>query len=96
MSDIKDQLDSLQEAIYDSGNYEDYFLRYTVEGNVEAIALVILKYDMDIEVGIWNSDNEERNWFDETNTYEDLKPFLKKKIEDCLMAFTELKGILNK
>jgi len=94
MSKIYEELQDLQEEIYNE-NCEDYFLRYTIQGEVEVITLVIMKYDMDIEVGLWNSENEERNWYDSTNNYEDLKPFIKRKINDCIKAFKELKGILK-
>lgn len=94
---IKEQIDELQEEMYSNEDYESFFLEHSEVGNIgESISLLIYKYDTDIEMSLWNSENDEREWIEEKNDYEDLKPFLLRKIEDCLMAFTELKERLIK
>ena len=92
---IKEQLDDVQEQIFEHNNSNNFLLRYTEEGFVSAITLVIYQFGMDIEVQLWNSENEEREWIEECNDYEYFKTFLQRKVSDCLHSFTELKSILN-
>ena len=94
MRSIKEQLDEVQMEIFKHNNCNNFLLRYTEEGFIEAISLVIYQYGMDIEVSLWNSENEQRELIDVKNDYEDLKTFLQRKVDDCLHSFTELKSIL--
>jgi hypothetical protein len=95
MKTIKDEIDEIQEWIYEKSNVENFFLRYIEEGNVEAIELCIYQHQMNITVQLWNSENEEREWIEEINDYEPFYTFLSRKITECLDSFTELKSLLQ-
>lgn len=96
MSDVKEHIDNIQEEIFDKRtNNENFFLRYTIEGFVESVSLIIYMFSMNIEISLWNSENEERKWVEEDNNYEDFKPFLLRKINETQISLNELKLILN-
>ena len=94
MKRIQDIVSDIQEKISEKSN-DNIFLEYSQFGYIEAVKLHIYMYQMDIEVSLWNSENEEREWIEEINDYEDFEAFLKRKVKDCLHAFTELRSILN-
>jgi hypothetical protein len=95
MINIKDAINSIQDEIYSKSACENFFLRYTEEGNIEAVTLVIYMYSMNIEILLWNSENEEREWIGDKNDYEDFKTFLLRKINEVKMSLTELKSIIK-
>ena len=95
IKNLKNKIDIIQDRIYSKNNTENFFLRYIEEGNVEAIVLAIYQYQMNIEINLWNSENDEREWIEDKNDYEDFELFLKRKIEEVLLSLTELKSILQ-
>lgn len=94
MKKIQEVVGDIQEKISEKSN-DNIFLEYSQFGYIESVKLHIYMYQMDIEVSLWNSENEEREWIEEINDYEDFEVFLKRKVQDCLHAFTELRSILN-
>jgi hypothetical protein len=92
---IQEEISEIQEFINTVTNCDCFILSHTQFGYTESVSLHIFQYQMDIEVKLWNSENEEREWIEEKNEYEDFTPFLKRKINDCLHSFTELKSIFN-
>lgn len=95
IKNLKDRIDVIQDRIYSKNNTENFFLRYIEEGEIEAIVLVIYQYQMNIEISLWDSENDEREWIEDNNDYEDFELFLKRKIEEVLLSLTELKSILQ-
>ncbi len=95
MNNIKEQIDKIQEEIDSKTNGENFYLRYIEEGFVQAISLIVYMYSMNIEISLWNSENEEREWVEETNDYEDFKTFLLRKINEAQMSLIELNSIIN-
>jgi hypothetical protein len=93
MKNIQEIISNIQEKIFDK-NDQNFFLEYSEFGYVQAVKLHLQIYSMNIQVDLWNSENEEREWIEEINDYEDFEVFLKRKIEEILMSFTELKSIL--
>jgi len=66
MKKIKDQVDELQELLFKSNEKDcPYFLRYIEEGYVESVDLMMYLQNSTVEVNIWNSENESREWLEE-------------------------------
>lgn len=89
---------SIQEIVKELGdkivNNGSFFLEYSEIGYVESVKLHLYDNDMVIKVNLWDSDNEQRRYIEEINEYEDFEIFLKRKTNECLSMFLELKQIL--
>ena len=49
-----------------------------------------------LDIPIWHSDNDEREYNDEIDEYEPLKPYLIKKAKEILNILTKLNNFINK
>lgn len=95
-STIKNSVDFLQNKLsYGKTYQEDFFLRYTKEGNVEAVTVVIYKNTMKLEIDLWDSENDERIFLEETNEYEAFEVYLKRKLKEINISLKEFRSVLK-
>lgn len=95
MNEIQKAVQKIQEELYDENPITKFFLRYSQEGYTEAVSLHIYLIDINIEIDLWNDQNNNRLFDEDKNEYEDWKPFLIRKIEEASKSLIELKSILN-
>ena len=96
MKNIKEQVDEIQEQLNDkSQNYDKYFLKYTQVGYVESVSIVILEDTFNIEVDIWDSENNQLSYIEKTNEYETFEKFLLRRIDDTVKTLKNLKTIIK-
>ena len=96
MVTIKQEIEAIQEHLWEYNNTDNFYLRYIVEGTVEAVDLCIYTNQMNITVQLWDSENDPREFWEEVNDYEPFYTFLQRKINECLTTFNDLKVITNK
>ena len=94
MEKIHEAISDINEKLFKKTGIPQFWLRYIEDGYEEAVQLMLQGFQMNIEIDLWNSENEEREWIEEKNDYEDFEVFLERKVQDCLHLFTELKSIL--
>lgn len=64
-----DIINELNEELYKRFEETEYDFNYSTNGNVDIIAFGNLQ--------LWNSEMDDRDWIEEKNDYEPLKPFIK-------------------
>lgn len=93
MTNIQEQVEEIQDQIFDK-DINTFFLTYKKSGYVEAIGLNIILHDINIEVDLWNDQDDTREIDEDTDELEPLKNFLKKKVKECIKSFEKLNEIL--
>lgn len=88
---ILEVVDNINEKISIEG---DYCLAYIKHGYVEAIQLNIYMDDVNVEIDLWNDQDDSRNFDEVKNEYEDFEIFLKRKINEIIDKFKILKDRL--
>lgn len=87
MNEFLEAIDDLNQEIYekfgDNYHYERQF-NYTTDGYVDIVNFG--------EIMIWNSEMDEREWIEEKNDYEPLKPFLKRMLLQEIDKLIEVKN----
>lgn len=64
----------LNQEMYDTHGEEETQFFYTSSGFIDIIGFG--------DIMLWNSEEDYREWIEEKNDYEPLKPFLKKKLKE--------------
>lgn len=91
---------NIQEIVNDIQNKignktdKDYYLQYTILGFTEAVDVVVLLHDTNVEINLWNSENDCREYL-ENGEYEDFEKFIKRKLKEVIDALREFKNILK-
>lgn len=92
---------NIQEIVNDIQNKignkteKDYYLQYTSLGFIEAVdVIVLLKDTTTIDINLWNSENDSREYL-ENGDYEDFEKFIKRKLKEVIDALREFKNILK-
>ena len=87
MNEFLEAVNDLNQEIYerfgDDYHYERQF-NYTTDGFVDIVNFG--------EIMIWNSELDEREWIEEKNDYEPLKPFLKRMLLQEIDKLIEVKN----
>lgn len=94
MKNVREQVEKLQHKMVDIF-IEKSWLDYTSNGYADAVKLVIFDNDMQIEILLWNSEDEQRKWIEKINEYEDFEVFLLRKIKECSKIFTNLHSTMK-
>ena len=84
MSEYLQIIDELNQELYEKLGETDWEFSYSTNGYVH-----IIKFG---EIVIWNSEDDEREWIEEKNDYEPMKPFLKRILAQGVY---ELKKIVD-
>lgn len=88
MGDIIDIVNEINRELYDNNDELDLIINgdvqviYSTDGYHENI-----KY---LNILIWRYDEDEREWIEDCNDYEPLKPFLIKKIKEINNNITKI------
>lgn len=69
-------IDILEKSGFDLPDHYFFPLDYVTDGYYELIRF--------IHIDIWSSENDERDWSEDCDDFEPLKPFLWKQINKCL------------
>lgn len=93
MIKIQEQVKEIQEEIFSKSN--DIILSYTEHGYVKSVKLHFYLSDLVIDVDLWNDQDDSRKFNEEDNDYEDFKVFIRRKVEECIESFKELRFILR-
>lgn len=94
MSKALKTVEELQENIYKTENYENYFVGYTTAGYGEAINLIVLHNGIRAEINIWNSEDDYREYIEEKDDYEELTPYIKRRLKELITSLGTLNKIL--
>lgn len=81
-----------------NAEYEENFMNfftYETNGMYEAITLRVYIDDLEIKIGIWNSESDDREFIEEINEYEPLEDYIIKQYDECLKKLQEVRNYLN-
>lgn len=91
---IQEIVKDINEKLFDSYPDCSFFLDYIERGYVEFVLLHVCQNNIDIEIGLWCSEDEPRNFNETTNKYEDFDKYMKRKIKETIKSLQELNRIL--
>lgn len=77
------------------GEYEDNFMNfftYETNGMYEAITLRIYFNNFQIKLNLWNSEADEREFYEELNEYEPLEDYIVRIYDSCVDKLQEVSG----
>jgi len=94
-NDFYTQISKYRDKIYDLGAESRFGFKVTEIGYYTSISLMLYVGDTEVEVSLWNSEDDNREWIDEDSDYESFDIYLERKIYDCIEAFKEFKTILK-
>jgi hypothetical protein len=83
---VNDLNQELYEKFGDDYHYERQF-NYTTDGSVDIVNFG--------EIMVYCSELDEREWIEEKNDYEPLKPFLKRMLSQEIDKLVEVKNAFN-
>ena len=96
---VEQTLDKLQERLWGKNAEKEYNFHhsfiYTKQGHIEAISLQINEENFSIEMNLWNSENEDREWVEEKKDYEDLFYHILCKYKKAINRLLKLKKDLK-
>jgi hypothetical protein len=73
----------LNEALWEENGVDTLYFSYSTEGNIDVIEFM--------DVHLWDSENDERTFNEETNNYEPLLPYIKAKFNQYADLIYKLK-----
>lgn len=80
----------ISDAFYEK--YGDFCPHVAVEIHGYAVTLVKLYWvELDLEVLLWISENDDRHFFEKFNEYEKFQPFLCRKINEVIDKISKIK-----
>ena len=71
-------------------NFSHYF-SYIKNGYIESISLTVNEENFSINIDLWNSENDDREWIESINDYDDLFHHILWKYEKVISTLLELK-----
>jgi hypothetical protein len=77
----------LNEYLYDELKLENSLFSVTIYGYITSISFNI----EDIEIPIWNSENDDRLFFENSNEYEPFERFIKRVWKEKLKIINKIK-----
>ena len=98
MNEILNVVDNLNEKLWGINGDKNlnHCFSYIKSGYIEAISLDLNFDDYHIEIQMWNNDNDDRLFSEETQQYEDLEEFIVKKYKNIVKEMKKLNKSLKK
>lgn len=98
MNKIEEVVDNLNTRLWGMNGNEntDHVFVYTKAGYIESISLNLNFDNHSIEINLWNDDNDDRLFSEETQQYEDLEEFIVKKYKNIVKEMKKLNKSLKK
>ena len=87
MNEFLEAVNDLNQELYEKVGEIGAEFSYTANGYFDIINFG--------EIMIWNSELDEREWIEEKNDYEPLKPFLKRMLSQEVDKLVEVKNAFN-
>lgn len=100
MKDIKEQIEDIRYLLDDwflknnQVQFPEYYLEYSTAGYYESVRLIITGSDIELKINIWDSENYQLEFNDETNEYEPFKDLVIRKVKIAINKLNELFTIL--
>ena len=95
MKNIREIVDEIQDLFFKYKEDTPYFLRYTQEGYVDSVELIAYFENVNVEIHLWDSENESRKWLEEINDYTDFKDHIIQQLNTVLKEITQIKKIIK-
>lgn len=91
---IQEIVKDINEKLFDF--YPDYsfFLDYVERGYIEFVLLHVCQNNINIEIGLWCSEDDPRRFNEDTNEYEDFEKYMKRKIKETIKSLKKLNRII--
>ena len=98
MNKIEEVVDNLNTRLWGMNGDENssHVFIYTKAGFIENISLNLNFDNHSIEINLWNDDNDDRLFSEETQQYEDLEEFIVKKYKNIVKEMKKLNKSLKK
>ena len=98
MNKIIEVVDNLNTRLWEMNGDKNlnHCFSYIKSGYIEAISLDLNFDDYHIEIQMWNNDNDDRLFSEETQQYEDLEEFIVKKYKNIVKEMKKLNKSLKK
>ena len=94
-SPIKEERDRLEDILRDREDFDGFNLRFIQEGFVEAIELIMYIENIIVTITLWNSENDTREYNEDSNEYELLETFINRKLLAVKSSIDNLSKLIS-
>lgn len=74
----------LNEELYEKTKSDSMWFTYTLSNYVDAVSFTFFGGNFNLNIDLWNSENSQQIWREETNDYEPLEDTIKRELKTAL------------